>query len=380
LVRRIAVRKILRAREAIRSVISVSLVSLALSILGLLAYTLFVKSNVVLMEAFVWLIEALSFSGLAVAFKIAASRTITYRARYEILRLESLAALLVSVVAMFVTASITYNAILSPHEKPTPLLASLYPLLSAAVSFILERWLHKTLHAFEIRLISVKMIAEKLALDVAFEVGGGLSIVFANITGNALWETLAVIVMAIYVMYGLYNIAKESALHLLGIVPHNIHASIERKVKHVLRRVTRFNRIRRFKLESYGTFAEIEVWLEAPETMSLGEAYYESLRIAREIVHEIPEILRALVILVPRRRMVPLETHVEMRLSSGIPRTTMKRRISSRKLSSQLTLQPSKGTLLSSRPRGESQQSRSQKRQSGASSKEASSNEISPQP
>jgi divalent metal cation (Fe/Co/Zn/Cd) transporter len=373
LVRKIAVRKILRAREAVRSAVIVSAVSLALSILGLLTYTLIVRSDVVLMEAFVWLIEALSFGGLAVAFKIAASRTVTYRARYEILRLESLAALIVSIVAIIITGSIAYNAMVSPHREPTPVIVSLYPLLSAVTSLALERWLHRVLHAFEVRLVSVRIIAEKLALDVAFEVGGGLAIIVANLTGRAAWEAIAVVIMAAYVIYGLYNIAKEAALHLIGVVPHHVHETVERKVRHVLRRVTRFNRVRRFKLESYGTFAEVEVWLEAPETMRLGEAYYESLRIARELVHEIPELLRALVILVPRRRISPLEAHVEMRLSSGVPRTTVRRRFNSRRLSSRLASQPSRDTLLSSRPRRELQQPRSQRQQSGASSQEGSS-------
>jgi len=186
--------------------------------------------------------------------------------------------------------------------------------------------------------------------------------------------------MAAYVVYGLYNIAREAALHLIGVVPHKVHSDVERKVKRVLRRVTRFNRIRRFRLESYGTFAEVEVWLEAPETMSLGEAYYESLHIAHELVHEISELLRALVILVPRRRLTPLESRVEMRLSSGVPRTAMRRRVSSRRLSSRLASQPSKGTLLSLRPRRESQQSRSQQQQSGVSSRGGSSAGKSPQP
>ncbi len=381
MVRRIAVRKILKARQAVRSVVLVSFISLALSILGLLIYTLMVPSEVVLMEAFVWLIEAFSFGGLALAFKIAASRTVTYRARYEILRLESLAALLVSVIAMGITGSIAYKAATGHHEQPSPAIVSLYPLLSGVVSFALERWLHRVLRGLEFRLVSVRMVAEKLALDVAFEVGGGVAILVSNLAGTALWESVAAIVMSFYVAYGLYGIAREAAMHLLGIVPRRLHGDVERKIKHALRRVSRFNRVRRLKLESYGTFTEAEVWLEAPESMSLGEAYYESMRIAHELVRRIPELLRALVILVPERRLAPRARYgVGMRLSSGVPRTSMRRRVSSRRLSSQLASQPSRDTLLSSRPRREPQQPQSQRQRNASSSPEGSSDGKSPQP
>ncbi|BES82434.1 cation transporter [Pyrodictium abyssi] len=301
MVRRLAVRKILTATGVLRSTYIVATVSLALSILGMLIY-LYEPSDVILMESFVWLIEAMSFGGLALAFKVAASRTIVYRARYEILRLESLAVLVAAIVAVFVSLIVAVRNLASSHVEPTPAILAAYPLLSGVTSYLLEKLSIRSLRRIELDIVAVRMIAEKLKLDIVFEIGGGLAILVSNLLGAATPERLAAVAMGAYVVYGLIGIAREAAMHLIGVVPRNDYRDMVVKIEDTLRRASRYQRIRRLRVESYGTFREVELWIEAPPGMTLGVAYRESMRIARRLVHEIPELLRALVVLVPERQ------------------------------------------------------------------------------
>lgn len=301
MVRRLAVRKILTATGVLRSTYIVATVSLILSMLGILLY-LYEPSDVILMESFVWLIEAMSFGGLALAFKVAASRTVVYRARYEILRLESLAVLVAAIVAIFVSLIVAARNLTSSHAEPTPAVLAMYPLLSGATSYVLERLSIRSLRRIELDIVAVRIIAEKLKLDIVFEVGGGLAILVSNLLGTAMPERLAAVAMGVYVVYGLIGIAREAAMHLIGIVSKSDYRYMAAKIEDALRRASRYQRIRRLRVESYGTFREVELWVEAPPGMTLGVAYRESIRIARQLVHEIPELLRALVVLVPERQ------------------------------------------------------------------------------
>lgn len=301
MVRKIAVRKILTATRAIRTTYLVSSVSLLLSIVGIILY-LVTGSDVILMEALIWLVEAMSFGGLAVAFKIAASRALIYRTRYEVLRLESLAVLVTSFVALVVTVLAVLRNIVSGHTGLTPVGFSSYLFISGAVSLVLERVAQRGLRRIGLRIVSIRAIAEKLSLDFVLELAGGSAIVLSNILRSSLIERIVSVAMGIYVSYGVIGIAREAVQHLIGITPHHVYREIRAKVLSSVRRATRYNRIRRLKVESYGTFYEVELWLEAPPGMTLGTAHRESMRIAHRIIHEVPEVLRALVVFVPARR------------------------------------------------------------------------------
>lgn len=301
MVRRIAVRKILTATRAIRTTYLVSIVSMLLSIIGIILYFV-TESDIILMEALIWLVEAMSFGGLAIAFKIAASRALIYRTRYEVLRLESLAVLVTSFVALIVTILAILRNIVSSHAGLTPIKFSLYLFLSSAASLVLERIARKGLRRIGLRIVSIRAIAEKLSLDFVLELAGGIAIVLSNIVESSLIERIISVAMGFYVSYGVIGIAHEAIQHLIGITPHHVYREIRAKVLSSVRKATRYNKVRRLKIESYGTFYEIELWLEAPPGMTLGTAHRESMRIARRVVHEVPEVLRALVVFVPARR------------------------------------------------------------------------------
>ncbi len=315
MVRRIAVRKILHATGSLRLISIVVVVSTILSIVGFVLYRL-VPSDVVLMEAFVWLIEAMSFGGLLVAFRAAASRTVFYRARYEILRLESLAALITAVFAMATTVFVIARSLMTQEHEVTPYVFSLYLIASGIVSLVLEHYCVTRMKFFKLRLVAVRVIIEKLKLDIMFELAGGFSIILSNLMNSCTPEKLVSIVMGAYVIYGLFGIAFESAVHLIGVVTKKAYRRIYRMVRGELSRVTKKARVRRMLVKSYGTFYEVELWLEAPPSTTLNAAYRESMKIARRLVHNIPELLRALVIFIPERTMGRKERRYSRRRSA----------------------------------------------------------------
>ena len=307
---RLAVRKLIKGRRALRELYLVSLASFALSLVGYVLYELYYPSDVVLVEAFVWLLEGISFAGLALAFHVASSKALAYRARFEILRLEALATLFASILASVVVVLVVWRSLSHHGGEPTPLALSLYPLASAAASLILERHLHRTMHAYEVRLASVRAVASKLGYDVVFEVAGGLAIVASNTLHNPLVERALVVSVGAYILYGIAMIAYEALAYLVWVGPRGVVERIRGRINEVLRATTRYP-ARRVKVEMYGTFGEAEVWLEAPGDMSLAEASRESVAIARRLVHSIPELLRAVVIMVPRQPARPREARRE---------------------------------------------------------------------
>ncbi len=296
--RHVAVRKILRARRLVRALDITVTVSAALAFAGIATYILVFKSDVVLMEAFVWLSEALSFLGLMVAFHVAASKATSFKARYEFLRLESLSTLLATIIALTMTGFVVYRTLTHTHGEPTPIILSIYPLSSAVASYLLEHRLAKLFSTSELRLVSIDVVVRKLGLDVVFEAAGGLSIIASNLLHNVLAEKLAVLATAAYVYYGLASIAYEATMYLLGVGPSTITRTTRRRVESVVRRV--FGRPpARMRIETLGSFTEVEVWLEVSPNMSLESAYNLSMQIAREIVRRVPEVVRAIVLVVP---------------------------------------------------------------------------------
>ncbi len=292
-----AVRKILKATQVLRAVLAAAGVSAVMAVIGIILYLAVFPSDVVLVEAFVWLIEAISFSSLAVAFYIAASRTIKQRERFEILRIEALAALHVALAGLLVTGFIVAKAIFLPPKGLTPIELSLYPLASAAISFAMERALHSRLHKLEIKLVSLRFVAEKLKLDVALEAAGGLSIIASNITGYRLFEVAIVVAVGVYVIYGLGSIAIHNLLYLIGPGPRSERERVRRSILLVVEDLG--YKAKSVRVESYGTFAEAEVWVEYPHHATLMEAYRDARKLARALVNRVPELLRSVVVMVP---------------------------------------------------------------------------------
>ncbi len=302
MVRKLAVRKVLRVTRELHFVNVIVTVSLALAILGFLLYAFYTSSSVVLMEGFVWLVEALSFFSLMIALRIAASRAAFYGARYEIFRVESFAVVLVSLVAAGITSFNIFHTleVLARNVGvETPIEVSAYLLGSAATSYVMSSRCKKVLEARKVFVLTAKTIEEKLRLDVVFEAGAGMAIILSNVLDMPLIEGVAALAMGFYVLMGVTLIARDAFLNLIGIGSRELVARTRRNVLNVVKNATQF-KVRKLLIETFGSFAEIELWLEAPPNMTLSRAHRHAVSVAREIVLRVPEVIRALVIIVPQ--------------------------------------------------------------------------------
>ena len=292
------VRKLLRTVEAIGVVYRISIASILFSAAGILLYLWYYSSDIVLFEAFVWMVEAIAFMGIAVALKIASSRTLFYKARYEILRVEALASSIIGMVGLIVTVFIVVRSILEENTV-TPLYLSAYPITGAILSYILDLTIHGRLHFLEVKLVSLNVISNKLRYDIIVEAAGGLGIILANIFSEPAMESTVIIVIGVYVIAGLYGIVHDNMLYLIGPGPIERRLSIRDRIMRELG--SRGYKVRNIRIEVYGTFSEAEVWVELDSNTPLAIAYKKALRIARILIHRIPELLRVIVITVPSR-------------------------------------------------------------------------------
>lgn len=295
-------RKILRAVGVIKYIYASAIVSAVMAVVGILVYLFVFPSSVVLVEAFVWFVEAITFFGLAVAFKIAASRTVYYRARFEILRIESLVVLHSALIGVAIIVFIMYKSVSAAGSgyKPTPMILALYPGISGLVSYIVEKYLFGKLKRIEVKLVSLRFVAEKLKLDVFLEEAGAVAIVLANLTGQTLFETFIVLVVGSYLVYALGGIAVRNLYYLVGPGPHEERLRVRRQIEIVLSELGYSPRT--IRVESYGTFSEAEVWVEYPGRATLEKSFKTSTSIAKTLVSRVPELLRAVVIMVPVKR------------------------------------------------------------------------------
>ena len=318
--RRLAVRKVLRLARELRFVNYVVLISFILSALGFMLYWLYIPSMVVLMEGFVWLIEALTFMSLLVTFKIAVSRAIFYGARYEIFRAESFAVIIVAMIAGAVTLfNIAHAAWHISRGHLTPIAVSSYLLTSAAISYILSRKTKSILEKRRVLSLTIKTVEEKLGLDVVFEAGAGVAIIASNISFMPIIENVAAIIMGFYVVVGLILIAKDAFLNLIGIGAPKLINKTRQEVFSIIRRTT-FFKPRRVRITSLGSFAEAEIWLEARPDLTLNEAYRHSVTIAREVIRRVGRVIRAIVIIIPQLRKSLVKQRTSVRYQKVYPR------------------------------------------------------------
>ena len=85
---------------------------------GTVLYLTLLPYDVVLIDAIIWVIEALLFAGIIATLNVITSKTL-YDARYELLRGESLASLFIAVVTIAIIIHLITDeikAVLSNHD------------------------------------------------------------------------------------------------------------------------------------------------------------------------------------------------------------------------------------------------------------------------
>lgn len=291
--RSIIVRKIMKVKEALRTMNVIVLGSLVYGLLGLsLCYSI-QFSSIVFLESIIWLMEALVFFGSILTIHLITSKTL-HTSRYEILRTEVLISLFLMIITAIIAGKLMYSAISDNKEYFTPLLFSFYLFGGAVLSYAFYLWISHHHSTTEIKLLFTKTALEKLKIDAIMEFIAGISIVIAS---YFLWiEKIGIVFLSGYILYESLKFSKSLFTYLIGI--NEVDDEIKRSIKEVAEKFSGY-RIRRLITKSFGSFVETEIWIEAPYGLKLDKAHKIAVKTAKKVILSIPEVVRALVILIP---------------------------------------------------------------------------------
>ena len=304
--RKIAVRKIVKARKTASLLKKVIVVDAIFALAGIVLYITLLRYYVILINALLWILEALMFAGVVVAVQVVTSRTL-YGARYELLRGESLASLFIAVLAVAVTTYFLVEKVATlirggTIETSNPA-SAIYMFAGSVVSAIIWRYCKQLSRRSRAKLIITKTLAKKQLMDAIMDSVLGASVLAAYAAGALILEIAGLLLVAGYVLKGYFSIVREDVTRLIGVYEP---VSIRRKVVYAAKSSGKL-RVRKVRLTPMGSFYEAEIWIEAPPTMPLGAAHANAMKVAREVVSKVHEVIRALVIVVPSdyRRQAP---------------------------------------------------------------------------
>ncbi len=296
--RKIAVRKIVKIRRTLILLKRIVIANFLFSILGIVLFLTVMPYDVILIDSFLWTLETLLFVGVLMTLYVITSKTL-YGARYELLRGESLASLFIALFASMLTLYLIVNKLSTLFQQgvinSSSMLSTVYVFSGAVVSLIIWRYCITFMNIPGINLVITNTLVKKQLLDSLVDAILGISVVIANVLNKPIIEVLGIVLTSVYVLKGYIELIKEDIIRLLGT-----HEPIKLKKKIIkLVKLKSGLNVKKVMLTSLGSFYEAEVWVEAPSTMTLIDAYNYALRLAKNVLHEIHEVIRALIILIP---------------------------------------------------------------------------------
>ena len=291
--RSIIARKIMKVREAMRTLNVVVLGSLIYGAFGLSLCHFIYFSNLVFLESIIWLMEALAFFGSIITIRLITSKTL-HTSRYELLRTEVLISLFLMLITAGVAGKLLISAIFHTKVAPTPFWFAFYFFGGALLSYAFYLWIYNYHNFIEIKLLFTKAALEKLKIDSLIEAVAGICVILN--TFSSLIEKTAIILLSSYVLYESLKFAKSLFAYLIGVT--DVEEDVKRNIRKIAERVSGY-KIRRLITKSFGSFVETEIWLEAPYGLKLDKAHKIAVKTAKTVIVSIPEVVRALVILIP---------------------------------------------------------------------------------
>ena len=194
--RRIAVRKIVRVRRVASVLKRIAIADFVFASSGIVLYLTLLPYEVVLVDAFLWVLEALLFAGIIATLNVITSKTL-YGARYELLRGESLASLFVAVVATALTTQMLASKVSAlinySHLGTSHPLSATYIFAGAAVSALIYRWCRNLTRVTKVKALIANTLARKQLLDAVIDAILGTSVLLANLTNEPLIEVVGII-------------------------------------------------------------------------------------------------------------------------------------------------------------------------------------------
>lgn len=302
MIKHVIVRKIVRLGKVAKMFRAMSIVALIYGLFGLLLYITVFPSSLIMIDSVLWIIDSATYLALFMVLSVVSSKALN-SSKYELLRIEDVLSLILALLSLSITTYLILNTVFVEAEV-TPDIMSLYLVGSGLLSYLFSIYLSR-INKGKIRNVIANTVAKRTLLDTLIEFVSASSIVISNITGLMIIEELMFLALSAYAIRYSLHIAKEAILNILNV---NEPKHIRYKVIKTTRRYDNLF-VRRVVIRRLGSFAEVELWVELPNSLSLIATHSIVLKLARDVVSNVPEVIRALVIALPDvKKVVNVET------------------------------------------------------------------------
>ncbi|MEM1680280.1 MAG: cation transporter [Sulfolobales archaeon] len=289
MLREIAVRKLGRLYRMVAVFKILAFCSFTYGVVGILLYLIVARSNLILVDSMLWIVDSMLYVALFFILKIISFKTLSSY-RYELLRVEDVLSLVISIVAISITLSLIPSSF--TNSEITPPVFTLYLIGSGLLSYWFSRYVRSN---GSYGRVLMSTTAVKTWLDALVELVSATAILMSYISNNAIIENMAFLAVSAYAIKYYFTMAWRSALNLLDV---NYPRDLKFKVRKVVSKYEGV-RVRRVLIRNLGSFVEVELWLVLPNNLTLTSAQQVISKIAREVLTRIPEIIKVLVIALP---------------------------------------------------------------------------------
>lgn len=289
MLREIAVKKLGRLYKMVVVFKVLAFCSFAYGVVGISLYFIAVRSNLILVDSMLWIVDSMLYVALFFILKIISFKTLSSY-RYELLRVEDILSLVISIAAISITLSLIPSSF--TNSEITPPAFTLYLIGSGLLSYWFSRYVRSNGHYGRILMSTT---AVKTWLDALVELVSAIAILTSYMSNNAVIENLAFLAVSVYAIKYYFTMAWRSILNLLDV---NYPRDLKFKVRKVVSKYEGV-RVRRVLIRNLGSFVEVELWLVLPNNLTLTSAQQVISKIAREVLTRIPETIKVLVIALP---------------------------------------------------------------------------------
>lgn len=298
MVRRIVVRKIVKLSQIAKVFRVLFIIAFTYGLLGIALYLTAFPSSLILIDSVLWIIDSLTYLTLFAILRAVYTRAIR---RYEMLRMEDVISLTLSIMTLAVTLYLMQSSIMVNEITPLPL--ALYLMVSGILSYVISIYIRRS-NGSSVKNVVANTVAKRTLLDTLIEFVGALSIIASNVTNMAVFEGITFLGLSAYAIRYSVGMAKEAILNILGA---NVPVHVRRRIVKVLKNYYGIH-VRRILLRRLGSFIEGELWIELPDAVPLVKAQSVVLRLAKDVVSNVPEIIRILIITLPSKDVIDVKT------------------------------------------------------------------------
>ncbi|MEL9996901.1 MAG: cation transporter [Sulfolobales archaeon] len=291
---RVTVKKIVRFYRMANLFKILFISSLTYGLLGVLLYLIVVRSNLILIDSILWILDSITYLTLFIVLKVVTSKTLNGR-RYELLRVEDVSSIFIAVITISVVIYLIPSTLANTEITSSEF--SLYLIGSGILSYIFSRYVLKYGRYGK---VLVKSTAVKTSLDALIEFVNSIALILSNILQLVIIENILVLMVSAYAIKCSVNVVKESVFNLLDI---NYPRHLKYRIINIVERHANVS-VKKVLLRNLGSFVEVELWVRLPSNATLKTTQVLISSMTKEILIKIPEVIKVLVVAIPDKTRV----------------------------------------------------------------------------